>query len=1065
MDSENRTIDSDRRQTAVLKKLQWDVLLYFLENPGNLITRENLFHHVWGTGDRQDASINVAIGAIRKAFAEFEGDEFIRTLPKMGYRCVADICKRVPTTRALEVAVHSAGPTALTTRPVEQISAATPNTSFGQSLPAPRPEVFVPRALDAAAVLNIADQVLKLSIGGDEIEAARLGLAEIDCCIGDAGGYRDVDDAWIGALLRLLRRVSSLQCGRWAGARPEIALDCVLNVESMLSNMRETPAKRVALAVIKILKAQVGRRLPFSGGRYHRFALAGPRTFLSALTSACEFCEAETTVLAARESDQGTLWEEVNFELTEASVVIARELKTLKDDRSQFWHQKAIERSSYREKGRVSFVREFRLLRIRSLLFAPHGKLVDPENARVARRILDTKVAKFSRDLEWIDLWTKATLLLIYKIKDKEIIDQGIDWPQLVDEIERTVLGVASNSDGLADIRTLRLILRVDRKRRELNTPTSPTAEQLMAIVLANLRSLLNAPYHVFTTLLREIRQRPATAYLQPELFNALRGLCDEDAPLFRALQIGRTLAYLIDARSRAGRALFAIVGPALEESSSGSELSHFGAGALRKARDWNLCANILDAAFKVGGMPVSKRAFVEDFGRTTARGSRHDAAKFARFIFGQAERAAEGKKEKLARSLAEYASELAENFCFHDYSLYVRINRFIVAQSKSRPDHRRQALDQLKKIERKIAGDDLAAQSLLMAAKQMRSAQHTWRKSCRLQFEAVVEADGTASESVRFEARRQFAMLLVDRWLADHTAFAERHDKTKPKAAGQAAIDNFAMSRTYDARLDILSLINAQQPLGYPPGSMIAATLTSIVRDGALAGLIFTHGSERILVRKQFLSNELFNIAKMAIPEWNDRFAEDWYEELESQRKPVLPWNELFLLNILTGSSEIIEATMVGAIFVKKCLTLILPGLVDKGYTNLRLGGSTSYATVIVDADDMIWVSRHGGRFQLQLERIANLRSLQFVEKADNVIQQQLNYVQISWRQLHVTHVDEKSLTAYLPSGEIAGKRKLHTFQSMFKKMFPEVKLDLSSLQGDVQSSFLEDDEDDAFW
>jgi TolB-like protein/DNA-binding winged helix-turn-helix (wHTH) protein/Tfp pilus assembly protein PilF len=70
------------------------LLEILLERPGEIVTREELRRRVWpneGFGDF-DQALNIAIGKLRSAFGDSaENPRFIETLPKRGYRFIADV--------------------------------------------------------------------------------------------------------------------------------------------------------------------------------------------------------------------------------------------------------------------------------------------------------------------------------------------------------------------------------------------------------------------------------------------------------------------------------------------------------------------------------------------------------------------------------------------------------------------------------------------------------------------------------------------------------------------------------------------------------------------------------------------------------------------------------------------------------------------------------------------------------------------------------------------------------------------------------------------------------------
>src|SRR5882724_12627633 len=67
-------------------------LLVLVSNPGRSLEREELMLAVWEDTAVEDANLTVAISHLRKAL-ETDGDaaEYIETIPRVGYRSVADV--------------------------------------------------------------------------------------------------------------------------------------------------------------------------------------------------------------------------------------------------------------------------------------------------------------------------------------------------------------------------------------------------------------------------------------------------------------------------------------------------------------------------------------------------------------------------------------------------------------------------------------------------------------------------------------------------------------------------------------------------------------------------------------------------------------------------------------------------------------------------------------------------------------------------------------------------------------------------------------------------------------
>src|SRR5437867_5695929 len=69
-------------------------LILLVENRGKLLERETLMGALWPRVIVEDANLTVAVSQLRKALNQ-NGDnaEFIETIPRVGYRFVADVCE------------------------------------------------------------------------------------------------------------------------------------------------------------------------------------------------------------------------------------------------------------------------------------------------------------------------------------------------------------------------------------------------------------------------------------------------------------------------------------------------------------------------------------------------------------------------------------------------------------------------------------------------------------------------------------------------------------------------------------------------------------------------------------------------------------------------------------------------------------------------------------------------------------------------------------------------------------------------------------------------------------
>ena len=79
-------------EIVTLNRRAFDVLLYFVQNPGRILTREELLKNVWPDTFVDENSLAQSISGLRRALEEKPGDNsYIVTLPGRGYQFVAPV--------------------------------------------------------------------------------------------------------------------------------------------------------------------------------------------------------------------------------------------------------------------------------------------------------------------------------------------------------------------------------------------------------------------------------------------------------------------------------------------------------------------------------------------------------------------------------------------------------------------------------------------------------------------------------------------------------------------------------------------------------------------------------------------------------------------------------------------------------------------------------------------------------------------------------------------------------------------------------------------------------------
>ena len=86
-----------RGQAISIQPKVFDLLLYFVKNHGELISRDDLMDAVWKDTFVEETNLRYCIHALRKALGKTaDGRDYIETIPKRGYRFTADVFEKLP---------------------------------------------------------------------------------------------------------------------------------------------------------------------------------------------------------------------------------------------------------------------------------------------------------------------------------------------------------------------------------------------------------------------------------------------------------------------------------------------------------------------------------------------------------------------------------------------------------------------------------------------------------------------------------------------------------------------------------------------------------------------------------------------------------------------------------------------------------------------------------------------------------------------------------------------------------------------------------------------------------
>src|SRR5580704_5773909 len=97
-------------ETVTLNRRAFDVLLYLVQNPGRVLTRDELLKNVWPDTFVDENSLAQSISVLRRALEEKPGDNsYVVTLPGRGYQFVSPVQVVAPEDTAIVADPATAG--------------------------------------------------------------------------------------------------------------------------------------------------------------------------------------------------------------------------------------------------------------------------------------------------------------------------------------------------------------------------------------------------------------------------------------------------------------------------------------------------------------------------------------------------------------------------------------------------------------------------------------------------------------------------------------------------------------------------------------------------------------------------------------------------------------------------------------------------------------------------------------------------------------------------------------------------------------------------------------------
>src|SRR5882762_3104037 len=103
LDAIERVLRRDENPLNLTPK-SFDTLLFLVRNQGRMLTKEELLQEIWPDTFVEDVNLAVNISTLRKLLGDFQGGrDYIETVPRRGYRFIAEVRKALPVEEALSV--------------------------------------------------------------------------------------------------------------------------------------------------------------------------------------------------------------------------------------------------------------------------------------------------------------------------------------------------------------------------------------------------------------------------------------------------------------------------------------------------------------------------------------------------------------------------------------------------------------------------------------------------------------------------------------------------------------------------------------------------------------------------------------------------------------------------------------------------------------------------------------------------------------------------------------------------------------------------------------------------
>jgi len=90
LDPVRRVLTQDECEVALTPKT-FDLLFYLVQNPNRVVSKDELFAHLWPDSFVEERNLSQHVFLLRKALAGADGDRLILTVPGRGYRLGVEV--------------------------------------------------------------------------------------------------------------------------------------------------------------------------------------------------------------------------------------------------------------------------------------------------------------------------------------------------------------------------------------------------------------------------------------------------------------------------------------------------------------------------------------------------------------------------------------------------------------------------------------------------------------------------------------------------------------------------------------------------------------------------------------------------------------------------------------------------------------------------------------------------------------------------------------------------------------------------------------------------------------